>query len=122
MKGRIPCGRAMLPGHRAYVHSATREVFPFALIEAMAAGLPIVAGRTGGISEMLEHESEGVFWPLDDPESAAKVLVSLLDDEPRRVGLATAARARFAGSYDARVVGPMLDDFLSTGRRTEPRA
>jgi hypothetical protein len=46
----------------------------------------------------------------------------LLDDEPRRVGLATAARARFAGSYDARVVGPMLDDFLSTGRRTEPRS
>ncbi|MDQ1534419.1 MAG: hypothetical protein QOF28_2180 [Actinomycetota bacterium] len=122
LKGRIPCGRAMLPGHRAYVHSATREVFPFALIEAMAAGLPIVAGRTGGISEMLEHESEGVFWPLDDPESAAKVLVSLLDDEPRRVGLATAARARFAGNYDARVVGPMLDDFLSNGRRTEPRS
>ena len=45
------------------------------------------------------------------------MLVSLLDDEPRRAALATAARARFAGSYDARVVGPVLDDFLANGRR-----
>ena len=115
--GRIPRGRASLPGHRAYVHAATREVFPFALIEAMAAGLPVIAGRTGGISEMVEHEAQGVFWPLDDPESAARVLVALLDDEPRRVELATAARARFAGNYDARVVGPVLDDFLATARQ-----
>lgn len=115
LHGRIPCGRAMLPGHRAYVHTATREVFPFALIEAMAAGLPVVSGRTGGISEMLEHQSEGVFWPLDNPEVAARVLVDLLDDEPRRVALATAGHSRFASDYAANVVGPVLEDFLSTG-------
>jgi Glycosyltransferase len=92
--GRIPHGRASLPGHRAYVHTATREVFPFALIEAMAAGLPVVAGRTGGISEMLEHETEGVFWPLDDPDAAAAVLVALLDDEPRRALLGAVGRDR----------------------------
>jgi glycosyltransferase involved in cell wall biosynthesis len=119
MHGCIPHGRTMLPGHRAYVHTATREVFPFALIEAMAAGLPIVAGCTGGIAEMLEHQAEGAFWPLDDAEAAARILVGLLDDEPRRSGLARAARARFERSYDARVVGPVLDDFLS-GRRPVP--
>ena len=115
LHGRIPCGRAMLPGHRAYVHTATREVFPFALIEAMAAGLPVVSARTGGISEMLEHQSECVFWPLDNPDAAARVLVDLLDDEPRRAALATAGHARFASDYAANVVGPVLDAFLATG-------
>jgi glycosyltransferase involved in cell wall biosynthesis len=117
LRGRIPSGRALLPGHRAYVHTATREVFPYALIEAMAAGLPVVAGRVGGISEMLEHHGEGVFWPLDDADAAARILVELLDDEPRRTALGAAARARFAGSFDARVLGPVLDEFLTTGRR-----
>jgi glycosyltransferase involved in cell wall biosynthesis len=120
LHGSIPSGRAMLPGHRAYVHTATREVFPFALIEAMAAGLPVVSGRIGGISEMLEHQAEGVFWPLDDAPTAARVLVDLLDDEARRATLATAAHDRFACSYDANVVGPILDGFLVTGRITEP--
>jgi glycosyltransferase involved in cell wall biosynthesis len=119
LRGRIPCGRGVLPGHRAYVHTATREVFPYALIEAMAAGLPVVAGRVGGISEMLAHHGEGVFWPLDDADAAARILVDLLDDEPRRAALATAARVRFASSFDAKVVGPVLDDFLTTGRRHE---
>jgi glycosyltransferase involved in cell wall biosynthesis len=117
LRGRIACGRAVLPGHRAYVHAATREVFPYALIEAMAAGLPVVAGPVGGIAEMLDQHAEGVFWPLDDADAAARILVDLLDDEPRRAALAAAARARFASSFDARVVGPVLDDFLTTGRR-----
>jgi glycosyltransferase involved in cell wall biosynthesis len=119
LHGRVPGARTMLPGHQAYVHAATREVFPFALIEAMAAGLPIVAGRTGGIPEMMEDEAQGVFWPLDDPGAAARVLIGLLDDEPRRAGLAAAAGARFAAKYDARVAGPVLEEFLVTGRGPE---
>ena len=72
------------------------EVFPYALIEAMAAGLPVVAGPVGGIAEMLDQHAEGVFWPLDDADAAARILVDLSTTNPAPA-LAAAAR-RFANS------------------------
>lgn len=119
--GCVPRAASTLPGHRAYVHTATREVLPFAVLEALAAGLPIVAGRTGGIAEMIEDGSEGVFWPLDDADAAARALIELLDDEPRRAALGRAAKARFDDRFDAAVVGPVIEDFLVNGRRRPPR-
>ena len=41
--------RDFLPGYRAYVHASYNEVSPLAIIEAMAAGLPIMAAKIGGI-------------------------------------------------------------------------
>ena len=50
----------------------------------MAAGLPIVAGDIGGISELCDDGVEARFWPLDDPAQAAATLIDLLDCEPAR--------------------------------------
>ncbi len=112
MHGRLPSARPALPGHRAYVHAATREAFPYAVIEAMAAGLPIVTGPTGGIPEMVDDGVEGRFWPLDDADTAARTLVDLLDDEPRRASVGAAALSRFGHGFDAAVVGPRLERLL----------
>ena len=46
-RGFRPDVRDFLPGYRAYVHASYSESLPLAIIEAMAAGLPIVAGDTG---------------------------------------------------------------------------
>ena len=62
--------RAQLPGHRLYVHSARREAFGICLIEAMAAGLPVLATPVGGIPEVLDGGRAGALWPLDDPAEA----------------------------------------------------
>jgi glycosyltransferase involved in cell wall biosynthesis len=113
--GRLPSARVALPGHRAYVHAATREAFPYALVEAMAAGLPIVTAATGGIPEMVDDGVEARFWPLDDADAAARVLIALLDDEPARAATAAAALARFARGFDAAVVGPRLERLLVSG-------
>jgi glycosyltransferase involved in cell wall biosynthesis len=115
MHGRLPSARPALQGHRAYVHAATREAFPYAVIEAMAAGLPIVAGATGGIPEMVDEGVEGRFWPLDDAVAGARILVGLLDDEPTRATTAAAALSRFRAGFDAAVVGPRLERLLVDG-------
>jgi glycosyltransferase involved in cell wall biosynthesis len=115
LRGRIPGARCTLPGHRAYVHSAVREAFPYALVEAMDAGLPIVAPRTGGIPEMFEDGVEGRIWPLDDPQTAARILIDLLEDDAERARAAAAAEARFANRYAAAVVGPALERVLLDG-------
>ena len=78
----------------------------------MAAGLPIVAGNTGGISELCDDGVEARFWPLDDPAQAAATLIDLLDCEPARLKAAQRARERFRRDFDADVVGPDLLSFL----------
>jgi glycosyltransferase involved in cell wall biosynthesis len=111
-RGFRPDVRELLPGYRAYVHASYTESSSLAIMEAMAAGLPIVAGGIGPIPELCADGVEGRFWPLDDPARAAILLMDLLNHEPERQRAARAARARFHRDYDADVVGPRLRSFL----------
>jgi glycosyltransferase involved in cell wall biosynthesis len=105
--------RDFLCRYRVYVHASYSESLPLAIIEAMAAGLPIVAADIGGISELCDEGAEARFWPLDDPAEAAAILTDLLASEPRRRAAATASARRFFRDFDARVVGPRLLHFLN---------
>jgi glycosyltransferase involved in cell wall biosynthesis len=104
--------RTLLPGYRAYVHASYSESFCLAIIEAMAAGLPIVAGNIGPISELFDDGVEGRYWPLDDPVQAAAALIDLLDCEPERLKAASSATERFRRDFDADHVAPRLHRFL----------
>jgi len=106
--------RRLLPGYRAYVHSSRFESLSLAIVEAMAAGLPILAADVGGIPEVCDDGVEARFWPLDDPAQAATMLIDLLDCEPVRLKTADAARERFHRDFDADVVAPRLWSFLQT--------
>lgn len=112
LHGFQPDARDRLPGYRAYVHASYSESSSFAIIEAMAAGLPIVAGDTGPLTELFDEAVEGHFWPLDDPVRAATVLVGLMNDEAARSMAGAAARARFRRDFDAEVIAPRLLSFV----------
>jgi glycosyltransferase involved in cell wall biosynthesis len=101
-----------LPRYRAYVHASYSESSSLAIIEAMAAGLPVVAANIGPIGELCDDGAEARFWPLDDPTGAAGILMSLLDCEPARVTAAKAASERFRRDFNAEVVAPRLRSFL----------
>ena len=102
----------VLAGHRVYVHAATQETFGLALVEAMGAGLPVVAAPTGGIPELFSDGVEGVLWDLQDVEGAARTVTDLLADDERREAMARAARLRYATTYTPEAVMPMLLDVL----------
>jgi glycosyltransferase involved in cell wall biosynthesis len=104
--------REFLPGYRAYVHASYSESSSLAIMEAMDAGLPIVAGNIGPISELCDDGVEGRFWPLDDPGQAAAILTDFLDCEPARAKAAKAASERFHRDFDADVIAPRLLSFL----------
>lgn len=114
-RGFRPDVRDLMLGYKAYVHSSYSEALPLAIVEAMAAGLPIIAGDVGGISEMGHNGLEVRFWPLDNPAKAAAILTELLDCEPLRLKAASAASARFKRDFDANVVGARLLSFLLGG-------
>lgn len=115
--GYRPDVRQLLQGYQTYVHASYSESSSLAIIEAMAAGLPIVAADIGPISELCDNGVEARFWPLDDPAQAAKTLMDLLDSEPVRLGAAAAARERFRRDYDASLLAPRLLSFLSGSHR-----
>lgn len=102
----------LLPTYRAYVHAALIENFPFALIEAQAYGLPVLAGPVGGVAEVFLDGQQGFYWPLDDPAEGARKLILLLEDEATHARLAQGARRRFEQCYNADLVGPRLIEFL----------
>lgn len=104
--------RDFLPGYRAYVHSSYSESSSLAIMEAMAAGLPIVAASTGPIAELCDDGVEGRFWPLDDPARASAILVDFVDCEQARFKAAQAASDRFRREFDADVVVPRLWSYL----------
>ncbi len=68
------------------------EGSPNVVLEAMAAGVPIVATAVGGVPEILSHEQTGLVIAPRDPKGMAAELRRLLDDEPLRQRLAEAAR------------------------------
>jgi glycosyltransferase involved in cell wall biosynthesis len=104
--------RHFLPRYRAYVHACYSESFCMAIVEAMAAGLPIVTANSGPISELVDDGVEARFWPLDDPAQAAAMLIDLLDNEPARLKAARAASERFHREFDTDLVAPRLLSFF----------
>jgi len=86
------------------------EGLPLSLLEAMAAGKPVVATPVGGVVELIEDEVTGLLVPPSDPAVLAMAILRLLEDKKlaRRVGLQarfqTASRfslQRMVQAYDA---------------------
>lgn len=109
--------RPILASHRLYCHSARIDNFPIALVEAMAEGLPVLAGAVGGIPELVRPGLDGEAWPLDDPEGAADRLVALMSDPARLDTMGASARTRAETEFSSAVQAPRLLEFLSTVQR-----
>jgi glycosyltransferase involved in cell wall biosynthesis len=75
------------------------EPFGMVVIEAMAAGRPIVASDSGGPAEILRHDDTGVLFPTGDPYALARALTTLLDAPPSGQRLGAAARDDVAARF-----------------------
>lgn len=75
-----------------YVWPAVREAYGLAMLEAQAAGLPVVAGREGGVAEVVSATS-GVLTPPRDPVALADAARTLIEQPDRRQTMAEAALA-----------------------------
>lgn len=83
-----------------FVSAARSEPFGLSIVEAMAAGLPVVAAASEGASEIIEDGLSGRLVPVGDPESLAEAINDLLDDPSERSRLGRnallAARQRYS--------------------------
>jgi glycosyltransferase involved in cell wall biosynthesis len=81
------------------VHSADNESFGRVVVEAMAAGLPVVGVRGGGVGEIVEHGQTGYVAERDDPQDLAAGIEQLVRDPQRRAAMGEAGRKRAEQKY-----------------------
>jgi glycosyltransferase involved in cell wall biosynthesis len=81
------------------VAPSRREALSLALIEAAAAGVPVVASRIGGIPEVVLDGETGILVAPQDPASLARAIESLITDPALRMRLGQAARRRYEDHF-----------------------
>jgi glycosyltransferase involved in cell wall biosynthesis len=82
--------------------SGKREGIPVVLMEAMSAGLPVVASRLSGIPELVEDGISGLLVPPGDAAALADALRRLNDDPSLRRRLGSAGREKVLEGFDVR--------------------
>jgi glycosyltransferase involved in cell wall biosynthesis len=89
----------LLASSDLFVLASRSEAFPNSILEAMAAGLPIVATRVGGIVELVENQRTGVLVPPDDARALGHAMLDLIQWRSHAAALGRAARAEVASKY-----------------------
>lgn len=82
-----------------FVLPSRSEAFPNAVIEAMAAGVPVVVSNVGGIPEVVRHGENGLLVPPDDHEALADAVLGLIDRPDHAAALGAAGRRDVARDY-----------------------
>lgn len=105
---------ALLAAADAFVLPSRSEAFPNGAIEAMAAGLPVVASATGGLLDLIEHGRTGLLVPPDHDAALADAIAALVASPSYAAALGVAAREEVMRRYSFdRMVRSFEDLYLS---------
>jgi glycosyltransferase involved in cell wall biosynthesis len=94
---------AVMASIQLLVHASVQpEPFGRVLIEAMAAGTPVIATRGGGVTEIVSDGETGKLVPPNDPSALAEAMVQLIEDADRRVMMGQNGRRHVEQSFSLR--------------------
>jgi glycosyltransferase involved in cell wall biosynthesis len=107
--GFLPEWPLLLPGLDLLLHPARREGLGSVLLEAMSAGVTVVAAATGGIVDVIDDGRDGCLLPPDRKDDWQAVVQGLLGDPGRRAALAAAGRRNVEKKF---TIDRMTDSYL----------
>jgi len=108
-----------------FVLPSHSEGVSLAVLEAMAAGLPVIVSEVGGLPEIVQHEETGLLIPPKDPEALALSLARLLENPELAKRLGQKARERVQEKYSlerlAQVVNATYDELAQRKLRNREK-
>ena len=96
-------------GGEVFVWPAINEAYGMAILEAQAAGLPVVAGYSPGVAEIVRDGETGILVAQNNAESFARAVGKLLADPILRKKMGEAARARVAAEHSFEAAAELID-------------
>ncbi len=97
--GKRENAKELLAAFDIFTLSSITEAFPYAILEAGRAGLPIVASAVGGIPEMIDDMESGILIHSRNPNEIARALRFLIENPERREQFASAIKTRIADRF-----------------------
>ncbi len=109
--GQIPYGDVgpLIAASDAFARTPRAEGFGIVFLEAMAAGVPVIGTRTGGIPDFIEHDVTGLLCEVRDVASIAQSLRRLVTDASLREKLLSNATKMVHERYDWDVIAERID-------------
>jgi glycosyltransferase involved in cell wall biosynthesis len=105
--------RSLVAHCDVFVWPGVREPIGMAMLEAQAAGLPVVTGRNPGIADIVHDGRTGRLVPTGDVQAFAAAVASLIDAPEERAALGARARQRALEYHDIAGASATLDRVLS---------
>ena len=115
---------AALTGADAFVLTPTttedgdRDGIPNVLVEAMACGLPVVTTTAGGITELVDHDVNGLLCDPEDVDAIVRSIGTVIADPELRSRLGAAGRRTVEADYDVKTAAARLETIYSFGSRS----
>ncbi|OYW77337.1 MAG: hypothetical protein B7Z37_04640 [Verrucomicrobia bacterium 12-59-8] len=104
LTGGLPSGSPQLIGliqhARVFALSSTAEPFGIVILEAWAAGTPVVSSRTSGASSLITHGETGLLFDLEKPNTFHLAIDAMFNDVMLHRDLCANARARVLADFD----------------------
>lgn len=104
--------REVAYGGEVFVWPAINEAYGMAMLEAQAAGMPVVAGYSPGVAEIVKDGETGILVPQNDPGAFAEAVQKLLADPHLRARMGAAAKAHVAAEHSFASAADLLDRAL----------
>jgi L-malate glycosyltransferase len=99
LAGRVAQASRLLRNFHFAVLASVQESLPNSVVESMAAGVPVVATRVGGIPELVRDGLDGLLVPAGEPRRLAEAMLTLLRDPALAQRLGRSARQRIGETF-----------------------
>ena len=105
--------KALLAKADVYCLPSYNEGFPMGILEAMSAGVPVVASNAGGIPDAIEHKKDGLLIDAGDVDALADALITMIQNRELNEAYSASANAKFKERFSVEAVLPQLDALYS---------
>jgi len=111
LAGKIDNAAELLKAFDIYVSSSVKEGLSYTIIEAMTAGLPIIATRVGGSPEMINDNEEGLLVDPANPEKLAQAITKIINNKELKNKLSEMAEKKARANF---TLAKMIDKTKKT--------